>query len=222
MAKKSAPSEPESTRPKAPAAITESRFATIFAPSPELLEWAVAMFIRGDAPLHNPDHTHLLDARIGFLWASSGYAKQGRAVLGQTEDLRLASRGNGWQRARAEQQLADWFPDGAPDFLITLDAQYCQTCTESELCALVEHELYHIGHQLDEFGTPKFSRDTGEPKLAIRGHDVEEFIGVVRRYGAGEPDGAVSQLVQAASRGPEISGASIAKACGTCMARQMA
>jgi len=48
----------------------------------------------------------------------------------------------------------------------------------------LEHELYHIVQSVDEFGAPKFNRDTGMPTLTLRGHDVEEFVGVVRRYGA--------------------------------------
>ena len=85
-----------------------------------------------------------------------------------------------------------------------------------EFCALVEHELFHIGHATDEFDTPKFSRDTGLPVLCMKGHDVSEFIGVVRRYGA--PKGsAIEEMVKAANTKPEIAPADIGKACGTCL-----
>lgn len=205
-------------RPRPPVRFSESMLIQ-FIPAPEVMPWVQATLFDQDAPLHNPDHMHLLDARLGFLWASHGYARAGRIVLGQTEDLRMPARGNGWQRARAEQQLGDWFPGEVPDFLITLDAAYCDQATDAEFCALIEHELYHIGHAKDEFGTPKFSRDTGEPKLALVGHDVEEFVGVVRRYGAGRPDGALAQMIQAASEGPQVAAISIAHACGNCLRR---
>ncbi|HVR48145.1 MAG TPA: putative metallopeptidase, partial [Pseudorhodoferax sp.] len=91
-------------------------------------------------------------------------------------------------------------------------------CSDAEWCALVEHELYHVGQEMDEFGAPKFTRE-GMPRLCIRGHDVEEFVGVVRRYGVGDPDGAIGRLARAAGAMPEIGRANIAGACGTCLLR---
>src|SRR5690606_6326227 len=119
----------------------------------------------------NPDHAHLAGADLCFLWAASGFAKAGRYVLGQAEQVMF--RAGGWQKARQEQQMVEWF-GRVPEFLITLAADYCATCSDEEFCALVEHELYHIGHLKDEYGAPAFYRD-GRPKLGIQGHDVEEF-----------------------------------------------
>lgn len=203
-------------RPQPPVHLVENLFVTAFSPSPVLASWAQDIFLNDDAPLRNDDHLHLIGASIGFLWASTGYSKGGRRVLGQTEDLRLASRGNAWQRARAEQQLTDWF-ETIPDFLITLDGHYCSQCSDIEFCALIEHELYHIGQECDEFGAQKFHRDSGQPKLVIKGHDVEEFVGVVRRYGVDSPDGKLKEMIIAAAKGPEIGNVNIARACGTCL-----
>jgi len=122
-------------------------------------------------------------------------------------------RAGGWQKARMEQQLHEWFGH-IPDFIITLAADYCAQCSDLDFCALVEHELYHIAQETDEFGAPKFYRDSGLPKLKLRGHDVEEFVGVVRRYGASHD---VQQLVDAANRPAEVAHLDIARACGTCM-----
>ena len=110
----------------------------------------------------------------------------------------------------------EWF-GVVPDFIITLDAAYCHECSDSELLALIEHELYHCAQDRDGFGMPKFNRDTGMPVFTIRGHDVEEFIGVVRRYGMGNPEGELAQLVQAANQAPEFSNDRIATMCGTCI-----
>lgn len=108
----------------------------------------------------------------------------------------------------------EWFGD-IPDFLVTLDACFCSGASDVEFAHLVEHELYHCAQAMDEFGNPKFNRDTGEPKFAMRGHDVEEFIGVVRRYG---PVGqGVKDMVAAAQKPPEVAMIDIARACGTCM-----
>ncbi len=207
---------PVRLRPLPPATLTDNLFGMIFQPAPELAAWTMKTFIAEDATLRNEHHAHLLDASIGFMWASAGYTKGMRRILGQTEDLRM-SRGNPWAKARADQQLAAWYGN-IPDFLITLDGHHCQTCSEVEFCALVEHELYHIAHLRDEYGTPIFMQ-SGQPKLGIRGHDVEEFVGVVERYGVGAPDSDVARMVKAATQKPLVSPVGIAHACGTCLIR---
>ena len=46
----------------------------------------------------------------------------------------------------------------------------------------------------------KFNKDTGQPVLTLRGHDVEEFTGVVRRYGASKEVQELVDAGQCASR----------------------
>ncbi|MBN5380608.1 hypothetical protein JY493_26140, partial [Serratia marcescens] len=162
--------------------------------------------------LFNPDHSHLADADLRFMWASSAFEKKGRHVLGQAEEV--AMRAGGWQKARMEQQMHEWF-GVVPKFIITLAADYCSQCSDAEFCALVEHELYHIAQATDDFGAPKFNKE-GQPVLKLRGHDVEEFVGVVRRYGASVE---VQELVDAANRPAEVAQLNIARACGNCMLR---
>lgn len=198
-------------RPLAPEHLFESIY-DVFCPAPEIAEWVQDTILADDGPLHNPDHVHLMDADIAFMWASSAFSKKGRTVVGQAEQVMF--RSSGWQRARQEQQMREWFGH-VPDFIITLAADYCAECSDLEFCALVEHELYHIAQAEDEFGVPKFGKD-GMPKLVLRGHDVEEFIGVVRRYGA-TPE--VARMVDAAKRAPEAGNINIARACGTCLLR---
>jgi hypothetical protein len=125
-------------------------------------------------------------------------------------------RNGAWQNGRQEMQMRDWFGI-IPDFVITLDAYFCDAAREAEFCALVEHELYHCGQKTDEFGMPKFNRETGKPSFGIKGHDVEEFVGVVRRYGIGRSDGPLADMVRAIADGPQVAGINIARACGTCM-----
>jgi hypothetical protein len=186
---------------------------TQFRSAPEIGAWVNQHILAEDGALYNDEHKHLLHADMEFLWASQGFPRQGREVLGQAE--LVAFRTGGWQKARQEQQFAQWF-GRVPDFLITLDAEFCATCSDTEWCALVEHELYHIGQARDDFGNPAFTKD-GIPKLAMRGHDVEEFVGVVRRYGVGNTGGALSRLVRAANTRPEVAEARISMACGTCL-----
>lgn len=184
-----------------------------FAPAPGVLEWLREEILAEDGALHNPDHQHLLDADLAVLWAPGGFVRQGRTVIGTAEQV--AFRCSAWQRERQEQQMREWF-GRVPDWLITLDAAFCTECTDVDFCALVEHEMYHIAQKRNLFGFPEFTKE-GQPKIEIRGHDVEEFVGVVRRYGVGDPNGAIGRLAAAARGAPEVSQASIAGACGTCL-----
>lgn len=184
-----------------------------FEPALDLVEWMRSTFIDELADLVNEDHAHLRFASIGALWTNVPNGRHGRQIVGQCEKG-LPPAGK-WSRARIELQLQNWFGK-VPDFLLTFDAHYASVCSDAEFCALTEHEMYHCGQERDIFGAPKFRRD-GSPALAVRGHDVEEFVGVVRRYGADAAN--VRALVDAANRPPEISQASIGHVCGTCQLR---
>lgn len=197
-------------RPLPPAMSPEGEFV----PAPDLVEWAEQTFILPGSPLENPDHAHLQHARIGALWTNVGNARQGRTILGTCEMGQPRATQGRWHKARAEQQIVEWF-GFVPDFIWTFFAPYAVACSDVEFCALVEHEAYHAAQATDEYGFPRFNKDTGQPIWTMRGHDVEEFVGIVRRYGA---DAAhVRDLVDAAKRAPEIAAVSIAQACGTCL-----
>lgn len=201
-------------RPLPPAELTNDlRYPEAFTPAPDVAAWAIATFCTpGNGPLYNPEHTHLTQARIGMLWTNTPNVKQMRSVAGTAEIPYI--QGGKWVKARMEYQLAQWF-GSVPDFLITLDAVTAAQMTDATFCALVEHELYHCAQARDDYGAPRFTRD-GDPKFAIRGHDAEEFVGVVRRYGVGNAAGGVAELVKAAQREPLIAAADIEYACGTC------
>lgn len=202
-------------RPMPPAELADQIFGMRLMPSEDLKSWVWKTFIEEGGPLHNPDHMHLLDASIGFMWASSGFERAGKRVAGMAEDLRLGTMGHAWKRARTDQQFVEWFGD-VPDFLITVDAFHWQECTDADACALIEHELFHIAHEHDEFGSPKYTKE-GMPRLRLVSHDVEEFVGVVRRYGIGDPDSSLARMVIAAAEGPTLPAARISQACGNCV-----
>lgn len=185
-------------------------------PAPDVAQWVEDMILAESGPLHNPDHAHLRHAHLGFLWTNAYYERQGVRVAGMAEIPMF--RCGMWQKVRQEQQMRAWFGD-VPDFLITLDAMYAEAVGDATWCALVEHELYHCAQEKDAFGSPRFLKGTGLPKFTMRGHDVEEFVGVVRRYGAGNAAGATVQLIDAAKRLPEVAHRDIAHACGTCLAK---
>lgn len=201
------------TRPYPPASMLVDNLSRLFEPSPELETWARQQFINELSPLNNPDHAHLQDAELGFVWTNVENVKRGRRILGTCQ--LVTESGDKWSGGRSLMQLEQWFGD-LPTFLITLDATQAATMDDASFMALVEHELYHAGQELDAFGAPKFTKD-GAPVFGMRAHDVEEFVGVAARYGA---TGAyVAELVHAINKGPEIGEGLISRACGTCNLR---
>ncbi|MFS0771056.1 putative metallopeptidase [Sphingomonas sp. 1P08PE] len=182
-----------------------------FEPADDLREWIITTFIDPEGALANSDHAHLADAELGVLWTNVDNSRNMRTVIGQAELMPPMAMGK-WQKARAMQQIEEWFGD-VPDFLLTFHAAAASTMDDASFCALVEHELYHCAQKRDQYGMPKFTQD-GRPSFAIRGHDVEEFVGVVARYGAAAT--SVADMVAAANQRPTVALADIAGACGTC------
>jgi hypothetical protein len=185
----------------------------LVAPAPELGEWARSTLLSLVSDLYNEDHAHLEDATIGFLWALVPFKDKGRHVLG-TAQLGPPS-GKAWQVAKATQQLNEWYGE-VPDFLITVDGRWAfEHASDLELCAVVDHELYHCHMVLDENGEPRVNPVTGRPQWYVRGHDVEEFVGVVRRYGAW--NSGLRQMKRALEQEPMFGEVDIAGACGLCL-----
>lgn len=160
-----------------------------FLPVRGMWPWALATFVEEGAPLFNPDHLHLLGADVLFLWASYDERRDGRSVVGTAELNRKQDAR--WTQGRLEAAFREWNEGSAPDFVVTLSVPFFAKATPLQACAVVEHELYHCGQKVDRYDCPEYNAD-GSPKYAMRGHDVEEFIGVAARYGAYSP--ALRQL----------------------------
>lgn len=206
------------TRPLPPADMngTMAYDGPAFVPAPEIAVWLRRVFCDAESgsPLHNPEHAHLAAVTFGVLWAAEPAGRHGRSIVGQAEIPRPAGRV--WAKQRATAQLVAWF-GAVPTALLTFSAEYARAADDAAWCALAEHELYHLAHKHTSEGAPMFSRETGEPVLELRGHDYEQFGGVVRRYGAGAA--GVRGLVEAASqaaREPVFPAGAVAGACGTC------
>ncbi|XZT15431.1 putative metallopeptidase [Acinetobacter baumannii] len=185
-----------------------------FAPAPELWEWIGKVFLDPKSKLFNADHLHLRSLRypdIAVMWARSGFKKQGRQVIGTTEKVMINA--GGWKKERQEEQYFQWFRC-IPEYLITFDASYSRIASDVNFCALLEHELYHIGVERDSDGEIIYSDHTGLPKHYLAGHDVEEFIGVVKRWGAND---SVKRLIEVAKNPPFVSDLDISKCCGNCV-----
>lgn len=200
-------------RPMPPATLLNSGEA-VFAPAPDVWTWAHAAFVAPGAPLSNQDHRHLRPARIGVLWTNVPNTRQMRRVVGMAEAPHPP------RTAWGAEALAAWLCDewfGPVDFRLYFDAAHAATLDALGWCALVEHELYHCGQRRDRWGAPRFSRSTGRPVYGLRGHDAEEHVGIVRRYGAGAAAAGVRELVEAAARPPEIAAVKASGVCGTCL-----
>lgn len=190
-----------------------------FVPAPVLEIWLRHAYLDEDGPLYAPEHAHLNDAFIGCLWTNADNIRQGKRIVGQAEmPARSLAKLGKWQRARSEQQLREWF-GRVPDFLLTFDALYADECDDAAFCALVDHELCHCAQAVDEFGAPRFNKETGLPVFTIKPHDVEEFVSVVRRFGVQAAGQTAVDLVIAAAQEPEIAHAAVTQACGTCILR---
>lgn len=200
------------TRPHPDLDIVGADVPERFVPDADVADWIRETWIAADGALANEDHAHLLDARIGVLWTNVINSRQMRQVLGTAEIPQVM--GGAWKRGRHEQQLRDWF-HMVPDFVLTFFAPEVATLDDASFCALIEHELYHCAQAEDLFGAPKFSRD-GRPIFAIRGHDSEEFTGVMRRWGLEATGRGTQELVAAALQPPAITRAQLDLACGTC------
>lgn len=186
----------------------------VFEPAPRVADWLTETFIAEGSPLENERYQVLREARIGVLWTNAANSRQGRATLG-TAEIPIPRQGAYWTKARITYQLEEWFGK-VPTFLVTLFAPWCATAPNDAWCALVEHELHHCGQAVDQYGSPRFHALTGAPLFAILPHDVEEFVGVIARYGTGAVDDKVAELVEAAKARPTVARRQVAGACGTC------
>jgi hypothetical protein len=128
---------------------------------------------------------------IRFLMRTSVKIKAGRQVLGTCYQPMVQGELRPMFDWLLVQQLGC-----RPDFLIVLDHEYWQDADDLAREILVFHELMHCDQAKDQHGVPKYNKDTGLPVWKIRGHDVEEFVDVVRRYGAYSQD--VKAFVEAA------------------------
>lgn len=207
------------TRPEPPDLPEES-----FAPAPELAEWVRAAFLTEGAPFWTDEHRHLNEARIVWCWTTCEGRSKGRQIVGECQ--LYSPRGRQWAKLRDLWLAREWWREmpgydpeeyegGEPDFVITLYAPWAQAAQDASFAAVVDHEMCHASQKKDGYGIPKRNQATGRPEWEIRGHSVEEFTEVVRRWGARAlPE--VERMVAAARRPPEIAEAQLRIGCGTC------
>lgn len=135
------------------------------------------------------EHSHLQDATIGYMFRDDELTRHGKVTVAEAILVeRILPSDKRWSR------LVKWSIQHhvlktatLPDFLILIDANIWEGLDPGQKLALVDHELSHASQAKDENGSPKFHKD-GRPVWSIRGHDVEEFCGVVERNGLWSDD----------------------------------
>lgn len=209
--------EPPEEMPEPPEHLTSIiRWPEAFAPAYDLQRWMVHHFVSGVGALTNDEHVHLRAANIALEWTNIENAKAMRGIIATAE--LPGGNGSKWAKGRElyrlQQEWGDhWeeLPGALPDFLITVDAVWWAMNDAASRCATLDHELYHCFYKIKN-GAPVLD-NRGMPLWAMRGHDIEEFVGVRRRWGA---KAAGTTELEACPTLPEIAYARVVAACGTC------
>lgn len=145
-----------------------------------------------------PEFEHLRDgeAVVDFLLRDGEEIKQGRLVLGAVHLPGVQGQ---------LKPVFDWMLRNllgrSPDFLVILDRDYWLGADERSREILMYHEMCHMIQKVDADGEPRFD-DEGRPVFGLIGHDVEDFIAVVRRYGAYSDE--IRQFIAAATEGGHV------------------
>ncbi len=184
-------------------------------PSPELAAWLKDTFVVEGAALENPDHCHLSKVDLVCMFTNVEYIDGGMPIVGMAEIMNV--NGKPWAKAEKTDHLC-LMHGNVPQARIWIYAPYWAACSDASACATGEHEMYHYAHKRSREGDLLFD-DFDRPVLTKRAHDVEEFVGVMERYGVDACAGKSREFVEAAKREPLIAADKIAAACCACGAR---
>ena len=124
------------------------------------------------------DHADLAQAEIRYIFRDKAPRSRGRAVLGRARKITGLNR---W--------LIQGDEDDLPLFVIEISQDTWEDLTDEGRRALVDHELSHLVVTTD---------DDGALVGGLRGHDLEEFVGVVERHGLWKADVAAMGTAAAA------------------------
>jgi len=137
------------------------------------------------------EHEHLRDAQIGYIFRDDEITRRGKVVEAEAilvERILQSEKRYGRIVRWAILRVLPQFGETPPDFIVLIDRNIWEGLQLEERVALIDHELSHCWYATEDDGvTQKFHMD-GSPWWAIRGHDVEEFCGVVERNGLWKED----------------------------------
>lgn len=124
-------------------------------------------------------HPHLLPIRVEYVFRDEAQKTGGKTVWGR------AHRITGFKAMLATADADDSL--GTDFFVLEFAWDVWELLSPAQRDALVDHEMSHLGIE---------TTDAGNTRLTLIPHDVEEFVGVVRRHGLWEPN--LAALVAAA------------------------
>ena len=112
-------------------------------------------------------HHHLFGFRIEYIFLSECPKQKGKLVWGRARKV-----------SGLNAYLATDEPEAQPEpfFVVEIVKPVWDELTPLQREALVSHELHHIG----------WDEEKDQPMM--KGHDCEEFIGVIQRYGLWRED----------------------------------
>lgn len=130
------------------------------------------------------EHAHLADASIAYVFRDDELRRQGKVILAECILVeRILQSEKRWSRVVKWALLQITKLEQLPDFLVLIDRNIWEGLDAESRVALIDHELSHAWFATEDDGeTQKFHKD-GSPWWAIRGHDIEEFCGVIQRRG---------------------------------------
>ena len=123
------------------------------------------------------DHADLVHARILYVFHDKHAVSRGRAILGRARKI------TGLTQFLVDDETVD-----QPLFVLEFPRDLWTGMKPEQRKALVDHELSHLTVERN---------DDGIWVGRTRGHDVEEFFGIVTRHGLWKAD--VAELVKAAA-----------------------
>lgn len=110
-------------------------------------------------------HPALAAVNIGFLFRDKAPVSRTRVVLGMT--IKVDDRNHVYS---------------GKDAIVEIGADTWSQLDDELREILIDHELHHIGVELDEQGHTVLT-DNGRPKIFMKPHDIEEFGVIIDRYG---------------------------------------
>lgn len=131
---KTAQDESHERRPYPPLRFIEDHQLTPYiglVPANEVQEWMQRQIIDDSGSLFNPDHGHLADADLRFMWASSAFEKKGAMCSAKLKRWRCApaaGRRPEWNSrcmsgsARCRNSSSRWLPTTAHSVLMLSSA----------------------------------------------------------------------------------------------------
>lgn len=116
-------------------------------------------------------HPHLKILNIAYVFREEASVSNGKVIAGQCTKVDPRN----WTLHKR-------------DIIIEIAKDVWAEALPTFQAALMDHELSHVGIDMNEDGTPKMDDLTGRVMVRVKPHDIEEFDGVLERHGAYHKD----------------------------------